>query len=374
MSKLSATYAEYYKPLLTRFCEKLTDRFPADAYEGIPHPFIPAWGQRYEQAMVKMAVIGLETRWWDPTLPTYIADVQSGRWESSFDVSEFQNLDYTQWTNGHRHTFWGFVMYFLASLYEVENWEVLKQHRRPEILNGFVWGNATAIERWESEGIPKDIAKREAHQVARDAAYELNDYRHLQTIFAPNVSIIMCARGACNNYLRNTEKTLLWDKDGVRMWTTKDGLIFNMPHPNAMRFGKGADYYAGTIRSGLLEHKLFYPLPEFMDCDQEAEAFLSDVLGKCKDCCRNTKQAVALIATELKKQDAKMTVRMLCNILNKLGYRTGYGTEYVAGRGSYRMIAGAWHYYRNVLNRPDTADAIALAFTKPNGDYAYMDY
>ena len=68
-----------------------------------------------------------------------------------------------------------------------------------------------------------------------------------------------------------------------------------------------------------------------------------------------------------------MTVRLLCSILNKLGYRTTDGTEYSAGRGSYKMISGAWLYYKQ-QGDDDIAENIALAFTKPNGDYAYWNY
>ena len=52
-------YVNYYKPLLRTYCTKLVEQMPADEFHGIPHPFIPAWGTRYEQAIVKMAIIGL---------------------------------------------------------------------------------------------------------------------------------------------------------------------------------------------------------------------------------------------------------------------------------------------------------------------------
>ena len=368
-------YINYYKPLLRTYCTKLIEQMPADEFHGIPHPFIPAWGTRYEQAIVKMAIIGLETRGWNPTLPEYIQHVQNEQWESSFDISEFQNLDYVDWTGGKgtRYTFWGFVMYFLAALYGVKNWEILKRREHANILNSFLWGNATAIERWESDGIPEGT-NPQAHQIARNAAYELNDFKHLQTIFAPDVSIIMCGKGPCHQFLRNIDKELLWERDNVCLWKTGKSFIFSMPHPNNMKFNNGADSYAKTIREGLIEHGLFQHMPEFIDCDKEAEQLLDTFFSKCKSQARNTKEAVAFIATELRKHEATMTVRMLCNILNKLGYRTTYDSEYVAGRGSYKMVAGAWNYYQNYLKQPDIAESITLAFTKPNGDYAYWDY
>ena len=371
MMDLMNRYSDYYKPLLQQFCKDITAKLPAEEFHGIPHPFIPAWGSSYEMSGVKMAIIGKETRGWAPCLPDYISEVQQGRWESSFDISEFQNLDYVDWNNGHRHTFFGFVMYFLAALYGVKNWELLKQRHFPNILNSFVWGNVCAIESWGSDGIPGDT-NPVAHQCARDAAYILNDYCHVQKLFSPDVAIIMCARQECNSYLRNTKKTLVWDRDGVRLWQLSEGgFVFNMPHPNNMRWNLGADFYAQTIRRSLIENKLFQPLPEFLDCDKESEAILNLFFAQCTKNAHNTKEAVAFIATELRKQQATMTVRMLCDILNKLGYRTTYESQYLGGRGSYKMVAGAWSHYQEHLKQPAIAESIALAFTRPNGEYAY---
>lgn len=360
-------YTEYYKPLLRQFCKEITDKYPPEAFAKIPHPFIPSWGTRYELSLVKMAIIGKETAGWDPELSKYIEDVQNEKWNSSFDISEFQNLDYVKWNDGHRYSFFGFVMYFLAALYGVKNWEVLKQRHFPNILNSFLWGNASAIECEDSVG--PDVNKL-AHQCARQAAGSLNDYQHIHNLFTPNVSIIMCSRAECNFYLRNTEKVLMWDQNLVRLWKIANGsIIFSMPHPNNMRWNKGADFYAQTIRQGMIEHGLFQPMPDFMDCDQESEEILNTFFSKCKQNAKNTREAVAFIATELRKQQATMTVRMLCNILNRLGYRTTYNSEYSAGRGSYKMISCAWDYYH--VQAPDIAESIAMAFTLPNGKYAY---
>ena len=212
-------YCEFYKPLLRQFCKELTDKLPAESFRGIPHPFIPSWGIRYEQSLVKTAIIGLETCGWAPEISEYIGQVKNEQWNSSFDMSKFQNLDFVNWSNGtmNRYAFWGFVMYFLASLYGVKNWEVLKQRKHAELLNSFVWGNVCAIERRASQGVSEG-ASPEAHGLARAAAQPLNDFQHIQRLFAPQVTIILCARGDCDNYLRNTEKVQMWDKNGVRLW------------------------------------------------------------------------------------------------------------------------------------------------------------
>ncbi len=79
---------------------------------------------------------------------------------------------------------------------------------------------------------------------------------------------------------------------------------------------------------------------------------------------------VAWVATELKKHDSFMSIPALCDLLNRKGYKTDYGSSYEAGRGSYRLVRGA--YYRMVKRgEPATAANIALSFKRPNFTYAY---
>jgi len=79
---------------------------------------------------------------------------------------------------------------------------------------------------------------------------------------------------------------------------------------------------------------------------------------------------VAWVATELKKRDSFMSIPALCDLLNRKGYKTDYDSSYEAGRGSYRLVGGA--YYRMIKRgEPETAANIALSFKRPNFTYAY---
>ena len=368
-------YREYYMPLLRKFCKELTDRLPADNFQGIPHPQIPLWGSRYEQSLIKIAFIGLETRGYNPTLNVCLKDIQDEKWNSSFDdLSEFQNLDFVAWTKPRHYdygTFWGFVLYFLATLYGIENWKVLKQCQHANILNSFVWGEATAIEKWDNV---KNTASKDAHTIALEFSGMLNDYQHLKNLFAPQVSII-CTSGACENYLRNTHKSLVFNENGLRFWKADNDLIFNIPHPDYLHRKnrkQNLPIYAERIRETLIEEGYFQPFLPFMDYDEKSLSLLNlNVFRRCIPKTTEVKDAIAYIATELRKQNAKMTVRLLCYILNQLGYRTKYGSEYQAGVGSYHTISLAYRRYSEGFHQEDIAKAIADAFTKPNGDYAW---
>ena len=366
---LEKDYQEHYKPLLRDFCQKL--KGTNLDFHGIPQLFIPCWGANYGKSDQKIAFIGLETYGWGKDLSKYIEDVLQEHWESSFDNSDFQNLAFRGWGNT-RYSFFGFVMYFLAALNGVKNWTVLKwDEKYINILNNFLWGNVSAIERWESYGVDRRIAKPQALEVARNAANELNDFCHMQKLFVPDVTIIMCGRDECNHFLRNTEKQLVSNEDDVRLWQSSDEkIIFNIPHPCRMKYTKGADFFAERIRAKLSEKKLFASLPQFDGYDQDVECALAEIVAELNPEKMSRRTAVANIAGALRKKNMTVMVPTLCDILNDAGYKTTYDEKYLGGRGSYRMVSCTWRYYHD-SGKEDVANAIAEAFTKPDGTYAY---
>lgn len=367
--KLSERVREHYIPLLEKFREELLVKHPAEAYRGLSEIFLPAWGKAYERAPLKMAIMGLETYGWGDDLSVTIEKIGAKDWNHVFDVSEFQNLDYTQWGKT-RYTFWGFGLFFLAALYGVKNWNILKQREHADILDHFVWGNACAIETWNSKAVDREKTDWPTWADAFEASRPFNSFAHLQELFAPRVTIAMCAHGVCDSFLADCSPVLQWERNNVRLFKVGNDYVFNMPHPNNMKFNYGADVYAKTVREALQELKLFQPLPEFVDkCEAEAQEILG-YLAACIKGKQTTREAVRAIAEELHRQGARMTVERLCDVLNAAGFRTQYGTEYAGERGSYRMVSCAYGWYAE-SGEADVADKIAQAFTKPDGSYAY---
>ena len=367
------TYAEYYMPLLKAYAENVTAQMAPKAFAGIPQPFIPAWGKNYWRSPVRMAFVGLETNGWGD-LSTWLQSVKDEKWEHAFDVAAFQNLDYIGWTKGHRYTFWGFIMFFLAALTGVKNWEVLKWKQRPELLDDFVWGNATSIQCAKSIKPPFDS---KAWQVAKTESATLDDFLHLKTLFDPKVVVMMCSKEAAQRYLRNADdRKLLLNHGGyVQLFDVGGTLVFRMPHPSNMKFNMRADYYAKILCDELQNRHLFVPLKAFANYDADAEKLLKDLvkeavaeknLGPHKN-----KEVIIRIAAMLKKQNASISVSMLARILNEAGCRTSYGARYSGGRGTYKLVKTTWQYCQNGLKCPDLADQVALAFRKPDGQYAY---
>ena len=387
MSKgpLFDAFCAHYKPLVEEFATTLTKAGPPERYEKIPELFLPAWGNRYEDSLLRIAFIGRDTATWGKDIHKTIDRVHEGDWSGIFDQSEFRNLDYIGWGNGTRYSFWGFILYFLAWLYGVENWEILKNKSHTDILNCFAWGNANSVERWDSktivkarEGLSREERKafKATHGIVKNASRVFDDYSHFEKLLAPDVVFIMCESSDCDFFLSKSnpgDPIFREDSANLRVFRIGKALVVNIPHPQGIMYRRDnhkAGYYARQLRSVLEENGAFLPMKnEFLADAKMAKEFL-DIFARQLDSKKlKTRDAVVKIAVELRKQDACMTVPCLCHVLNDAGFRTNWGYEYSAGRGSYRMLS--WFYWHFKNEKPDVAEAIAEAFKKPNGEHAY---
>lgn len=78
------------------------------------------------------------------------------------------------------------------------------------------------------------------------------------------------------------------------------------------------------------------------------------------------------LANELVKNKTTMSAKELACVLNAMGYTSTYGDSYDPnGRGIYKVIISAYYRARGDGDTCHDYDAIAKAFTKPNGEYAW---
>ena len=77
------------------------------------------------------------------------------------------------------------------------------------------------------------------------------------------------------------------------------------------------------------------------------------------------------LAAFLHAQKMEMSGEELAEHLNRNNFLTSYGTEYQGSRGTYKLIKQTWKWLENELKLNSEAQAVALAFVKQNGDYAY---
>ena len=386
MSNLFDAFCAHYKPLVEEFADTLTKAGPPERYAKIPELFLPAWGNRYEESLLRIAFIGRDTAGWGDDIHRTIDRVHEGDWSGIFDQYDFRNLNYTGWGNT-RYTFWGFALYFLAWLYGVENWKILKNKSHKDILASFAWGNANSIERWDSSTLKKarkGMSREEsrafmaAHGVVKNASRVFDDYSHFEKLLAPDVVFIMCERSDCDFYLSRANPgnpVFRDDSADLRVFKIGKALVVNIPHPQGIMYRRDehkADFYARQLRSVLEENGVFLPMKnEFLADAKMANDFLTVFAQRLDSNRLTTRDAVAKIALELRKQDACMAVPMLAKVLNDAGFHPNYDPKgtYQGGRGSYRMLSRFYKHFET--EKPDVAEAIAEAFKKPNGEYAY---
>ena len=383
-SILHARYCEHYRPLVQSFAQELASVKDSALLRYIPELFLPSWGKHYEMSLTKLVVLGRDTYGWGSGIPNFLDQVQEEKWNDIFNIDEFQNLNFLDWGANRRYTFFGFVLYFLAWLYGVENWEYLKQGKHLNILHSFAWGNANSIERWDSPSLKKVRAKipkdeqgpfGRVYDCVKRASRVFDDYRHLEEILAPDVVFATCQKSDCDFFLSKSNPKLLQKIPEADLWVYEVGnaLIVNIPHPMGIMYRSDdhkADYYAKELRRILEQYGKILPMKdEFVKDGELADDFLNFIQQKLDSKTMSTRDAVVMIASELRKQDACMTVPFLCRVLNQSGFRTNWGYEYSGGRGSYRMLS--WFYWHYKTADPVVAEDIARAFKRANGSYAY---
>ena len=204
--KLEDKFNVVYRPLVDEYIKKLATRTPGD-YKGIPHVFLPAWGKNYQYSLIRMAIVGKETRGWGPNLDEFIPLWLSGEYNFSLDREEFQHLDFkdASWMGGRptRASFWGAWMNVLAKVYGIDDWQEIRRGRFDCLLDSFVWGNANAIETCTSAGVN---ASAEGYSFAKKESRVFDSIALLEQVFAPRVVILTCANGERDAYLGDDSK------------------------------------------------------------------------------------------------------------------------------------------------------------------------
>lgn len=82
------------------------------------------------------------------------------------------------------------------------------------------------------------------------------------------------------------------------------------------------------------------------------------------------KEYIRRLANFLIENGTQMSAQELAEHLNRNNFKTGYGTEYEGGRGTYTLIHATYDWLVSIGNQND-ANHVANAFTKADGSYAF---
>lgn len=369
MKNLTERYLDYYTPLVQAFIQKLEPQTIPEIKE-MPEPFLPLFGKDYEKSAQRLIFIGQDTRGWGDLREFIEAEKSNPGTKLRGRIDGFQDRLFTKW-GATRHTFWGFAMMLIASLHGSKNWGLMKTGAMVEILNSIAWGNVNAVELFSSTPSKRQVGE-DFWQAVRGAGKHLDRFEHVWQTLRPSIGIALCKGSDLATYFGGYKVERLLEEDRIAHYYLPDinVHVFHAPHPVNMKFTEGADYFCEKLTQ-LIGKELIPTFPEFFQGQAEAEEVIEFLYqnGPTPNECDKF-DFVAWVATELKKRDSFMSIPALCDLLNRKGYKTDYGSSYEAGRGSYRLVRGA--YYRMVKRgEPATSANIALSFKRPNFSYAY---
>lgn len=363
-------YLKHYLPLVREFVHEV-ESLGFDIAPQTPQPFLPLYGERYESSSLRMVIVGQDTRGYG-CLNNFINQQKTNPAQALDGSPDWFRAGGFVKDGKSRHYFWGFAMMFLAALHGRSDWGVMKRGACREILSSFAWGNVNAVEYYDSslKQMPPDH-----WQLIQKAAERFNGIGHLIKTLRPRVVVVLSKRMNPSSYFAGLNFSLVEDRDSVRHFRidAENVDVFQVPHPQGMLRKKiPADRCCAALIARLLDAKIIVAFPEFVQRNSHSE----DVIQFLRDSAPQRSNGfnkfcfIEWVAEELKKRESFMSVPTLCSLLNELGYRTNYGAEYQADRGSYTLISATYRRLRSA-GKEDRAQMVAEAFRKANFEYAY---
>lgn len=372
MSQIREKYLNHFTPLVQDFLQNIED-LEHPKIKGIPEPFLPYFGPGYEKSALKVVIIGQDTRGWGDLQKMILEGDTKTRKRLADNLDYLSGRPFTEW-GARRQTFWGFAMMFLAALHGQQNWGAMKHGAMTEILDSFAWGNGNALELFSSTpskiGVPAEY-----WQSVQKAGLRFNRFHHIHKTLNPQVALILYRGIHFPSYFEGYNYEKVSNDGRLIHYRLPDHNvdIFHAPHPGSMNRIEGADHFRDKLEALFQAHGLNMPFPQFVNGQEEGENALQFLNKNAPSPNGNQSkyEFVAWVADELKKRDTFMSVPALIRLVNEQGYTTNYGNQFKDyGRGPYALVKAT--YYRMVAAQaPERAHNVAVAFRKPNFEYAY---
>lgn len=364
-------YIEYFTPLIQNFIREV-ESLPHQDIKKMPEPFFPFFGKNYETSALKLVIVGQDTAWWGDLLEFIAAEKAKPGSKLVEGLNLFRAHEFTKW-GGPRQSFWGFAMMFLAALHGKDDWEAMKQGKMVAILDSFAWGNGNAVELYSGRQAWIKVPPPYWESIRR-AGEPLNRFRHIHETLRPDVVVIMYRGIHIPTYFEGYHLETVTKEGRLAHYRLPEaGVdIFHVPHPGSMNRIEGTDYFRDKLKELFVEHGFTSVFGNFLAGQEEGKKAVTFLHAKAPAITPNfDKYAfVSWVAEELTKRDAFMSVPALMELVNAKGGETNYGTAFSGGRGSYRLVSGSYWRLENA-GQHDRAHNVAVAFRRPNFEYAY---
>jgi hypothetical protein len=371
---MEKTYIEYFTPLIQEFvCEVESLSHPN--ISRIPEPHLPLFGKSYEHSALRLIVIGQDTLGWGDLHQFIAAEKANPGCKLREGLAEFRDYSLfrrSKATAGPQR-FLGFMMMIVAALHGQDEWELMKEGKLLELMDSMSWAEANAVEL--HSGSPKTLGvPLEYWDRVRAAADRFNRFRHIVQTLKPNAALILYRGFDPETYFEGLDHEVVWREGRLTHYRlNKAGVdVFHGPHPKSMNMIEGIDHFRTKITELFGKSNKALPFPKFVSggndevnvmrfFEQNAPAITSDF---------DKFAFVAWVANELKKREAFMSVPALIRLVNAKGGKTNYGETFSGGRGSYRLVSGAyWRMEQGGFSQE--AQNIALSFRRSNFEYAF---
>ena len=245
---MNEKFLKTYKPLMDDFVCKLYERDVSD-YRGIPHPFLPVWGKKYEKATKKLAFVGIDTRGWGISLEDFLVKYKNNQFHFEDDRVGFQNFAFKNWGTKGMGSFWRFFFDVIAKFHGLNSGKEIQKGHYDYLIDHFVWGNCFAIQTKFSGNLNSNA---KGYDYAFEHSSMLNSIDYLENVFSPDIVIIACAD--CKRYLG---KNFVFEKNvdnEVNVYKRNKLVVLQCRHP---RYFKGRRKRIQAIVSLLNEYGYF---------------------------------------------------------------------------------------------------------------------
>lgn len=364
-----------YSELIRTFISEIRDL----DLTGIPEPHLPVFGESYEKCSYKIAFCGMETKGWGDIRDFVGRDPEELVTAGDYTIND---LEYLGWMSNYHATFWGFILQFLSSFYQIP-FADLAAGKDPAVLKSFIWTNVNSVERFEVTA-KQNKADFESWKKVKEASRPFDSINHILRAGNPKLVLILSSQTPHEFFLdpstcpygmdvSNRRDYLRLDNEklGYRYYFRRDTgtHFFFLPHPTYMGLysGNGFEPYVNGIISDIRNYRIWSHLPGV-----DTDIFSAGEILKDKCSMSYKRQFVAHLAAFLIDNDSVMSGKELQELFNRNGILTSHGYEYGrdGGRGIHRLITNVWQYYHDAGDF-QTAYNIARAFVNQRGEYAY---
>lgn len=186
-TELDNRHRTYYTPQIESFLAEIAETDPA----GIPEPHFPVWGENYEKALIKIAIIGEETRGWGE-MSHFINQAKTSPIDACRGYEEqFRSFGFTEWTNNFGKTFWDTGLKLIAGVHGISDWKQLKRKEVTQPLTEFLWANTNSIEGFGVTA-KHNHTKHEDWEVYKKASLNhLDSLKGILITFQPDIIFIL---------------------------------------------------------------------------------------------------------------------------------------------------------------------------------------